>query len=462
MRWPRHLTHLGPGSALHFLGIGGAGMSGLAELLAGLGYCVSGCDAVASEVLERLDQRGITVTVGHRPEHADLADLLVLTSAASTDHPEIAAFLARRRPVVKRAALLGWLSASSYTIAVAGTHGKSTTSGMITMILEAAGLQPGFLIGAPLRNLDHRSARPGSGVHLVVEADEYDYSFLTLEPEIAVVLNIDHDHPDLFPNLASVTRAFRRFLGRLRPGGTAILSADDPATGQLAQELRAMDHQVLTFGLAKRAQFRVLPDGSLRLPDGQTWPLHLLVPGWHNRTNAAAAVAAATVLGVAPETAFAALAQFTGVGRRFEDWGEINGTRLIVDYAHHPREVAATLAAARECFPGARLWAVFQPHTYSRTAQFLEEFARTLEMADLVVVSEVYAAREKPLAGVSGDILARAIQRVPAIAVNDPQAAAQTIAAAMQPGDVVLVLGAGDIWKTAALLKGIAEHATNS
>ncbi len=453
MRWPRHLNWLTVGAPVHFLGIGGSGMSGLAELLAAAGYRVSGCDAVSSPVLEYLAQQGIAVTVGHSPEHAAEADLLVVTSAVRTAHPEVTAFANRRRPIVKRAALLGWLTADYRTIAVAGTHGKSTTSGMIALALEIAGLRPGFAIGATLRDFGGTSARPSCGQYFVVEADEYDYSFLALEPSIAVVLNVDYDHPDLFPDHGTVVRAFRRFLERLRPDGVAVLSADDPVTRTVTHELLAAGRQVLTFGMATDAQYRVLPDGSLRSPDGIEHPLALAVPGWHNRLNAAAAVAAGAAAGVPVPVVLRALSCFRGVGRRFEECGVVEGVPVILDYAHHPREVVATIAAARERYPQARLWAIFQPHTYSRTQLFLDEFAQALEEADMVVVTDVYPARELPIPDVNGRALVQRIRRVPAIAVPDAEAAALTVHAALREGDVVLVLGAGDIWKAAVALR---------
>ncbi|MCX2727294.1 UDP-N-acetylmuramate--L-alanine ligase [Thermomicrobium sp. 4228-Ro] len=439
--------------SLHFLGIGGAGMSGLAELAVAAGFQVSGCDAAETPLLERLRERGIAVYSGHDPQHVQQADLLVVTSAVRADHPEVAAFASRRRPIVKRAALLGWLASGYRTIAVAGTHGKSTTSAMIALVLEEAARSPSFAIGAEVLDLGGSNARLGSGEDFVVEADEYDYSFLLLEPEVAVVLNVDHDHPDLFPDHASVVRAFRSFLARVRPQGTVVLSADDAVTSGFVRALRASAQRVVTFGSDRQADFRVLPDGTLRDPEGTCWRLTLAVPGWHNRLNAAAAVAAVGALGVPVPLALEALARFHGVGRRFQEVGMTSGARLIVDYAHHPREVAATLQAARERFPTARVWAVFQPHTYTRTLRFLDEFARALENADLVVVTDVYAARERPLPGVDAEALARRIGRVPAIAVPDPSAAAQAVAAGIQAGDVVLFLGAGDIWKAAQALR---------
>lgn len=446
-------AQLGPVQSLHFLGIGGAGMSGLAELAAAAGFQVSGCDAAETPVLARLRERGIAVYSGHDPQHVQQADVLVVTSAVRADHPEVAAFASQRRPIVKRAALLGWLASGFRTVAVAGTHGKSTTSAMVALALDATGRSPSFAIGAEVPDLGGGNARLGTSECFVVEADEYDYSFLFLEPDVAVVLNVDHDHPDLFPDHASVIRAFRRFLQRLRPHGVAVLSADDPVTSAFADWLRNAGRRVVTFGMHERADFRVEPQGTLRDPGGRSWPLELAVPGWHNRLNAAAAAAAAVELDVPLAAVLPALARFRGVGRRFQDVGTVAGARLIVDYAHHPREVAATIQAARERFPEARIWAVFQPHTYTRTLRFLDDFARALEKADVAVVTAVYAAREEPLPGVDAGALARRINRIPAIAVPDPAAAAQAVAAGIQAGDVVLFLGAGDIWKAAQALR---------
>lgn len=453
LRWPSHLAHLEPPAHVHFVGLGGIGMSGLARMLAQLGYWVSGCDAADAPLLHALRAERIVVSLGHDPAHVEDVDLVVITSAVRADHPEVAAAVARRLPVVKRAALLGWLTAGATCVAVAGTHGKSTTAAMITLILEQSGQPPSFAVGAEVRDFG-TNARLGSGAIFVVEADEYDYSFLHLEPAVAVVLNVEHDHPDLFPTPASVEAAFRRFLERVRPGGTVVLSGDDPGCRRLANTLALCEVCVVTFGTSGQVDWRVTGGADVRLvgPDGRAWSLGLRVPGWHNRLNAAAAVAAAAALGVEPETSLRALEEFSGVGRRFELWGEGQGIAVIVDYAHHPSEIRATIAAARERYPSARLWVIFQPHTYSRTRAFFGEFAAALGLADQVILTPVYAAREVDPGDVPLERLALRIEPGPARLAASPRAAAQLVAELVEPGDVVLVLGAGDVWKAAPAL----------
>ncbi|MCM8749032.1 UDP-N-acetylmuramate--L-alanine ligase [Thermomicrobiaceae bacterium CFH 74404] len=453
LRWPPNLAHLQPPAHVHFIGLGGIGMSGLARMLAQLGYRVSGCDAADSPLLETLRAEGIIVHLGHDPAHVQDADLVVITSAVHAAHPEVTAAVTRRRPVVKRAALLGWLTAGTTCVAVAGTHGKSTTAGMISLILERAGLSPSFAVGAEVRDLG-ANARLGSGAAFVVEADEYDYSFLHLEPEVAVVLNIEHDHPDLFPTQAAVEAAFRRFLERVRPGGSVVLSRDDPGGRRLAHALARCEVRTVTFGTSELADWRVTGEVNpvLAGPGGRSWNLGLRVPGWHNRLNAAAAVAAAAALGVDPETSLRALEAFSGVGRRFELWGQGQGIAVIVDYAHHPSEIRATIAAARERYPDARLWVIFQPHTYSRTRAFFSDFAAALGLADQTILTPVYAAREADPGDVSLERLALRIEPGPARLAASPQAAAELVAELAGPGDVVLVLGAGDVWKAAPAL----------
>ncbi len=447
------LSSLAPPAHVHFVGLGGIGMSGLARMTAQLGYRVSGCDAVDAPLLHVLRAEGIAVQVGHDPRHVEDADLVVVTSAVRAHHPEVAAAAERRRPVVKRAALLGWMTTGATCVAVAGTHGKSTTAGMIALILERAGMSPSFAVGAEVRDLG-TNARLGTGTAFVVEADEYDYSFLHLEPAVAVVLNVEHDHPDLYPTPASVEAAFRRFTERVRPGGTVVLSGDDPGCQRLARSLAERGLRVVTFGMGGQVDWRVTGESApaLRGPAGEYWHLGLQVPGWHNRLNAVAAVAAAAELGVEPESSVRALEAFSGVGRRFELWGQPNGVTVIVDYAHHPSEIRATISAARERFPGSRLWVIFQPHTYSRTRAFFGEFARALGLADEVILTPVYAAREVDPGDVSLERLARRVEPAPARLVADGRAAAEFVAERVAPGDVVLVLGAGDIWQAAPVL----------
>jgi len=453
VRWPPDLAYLKPTAHLHFIGLGGIGMSGLARMLAQLGYRVSGCDTVDAPLLETLRAQGIEVWTRHDPEHVVQADLVVVTSAVRAHHPEVAAAVRLRRPVVKRAALLGWLTGATTCVAVAGTHGKSTTTAMIAFILEQAGWSPSFAIGAESLDLG-TNARLGAGDTFVVEADEYDYSFLSLEPELAVVLNVEHDHPDLFPTLASVEAAFRRFLERVRHGGAVVLSSDDPGCRRLLASLHGCGLRVVTFGSGPEADWILVEEAGTTVIRHQErqWPLALRVPGWHNRLNAVAAVAAASILGAEPESALRTLGAFSGTGRRFEVVGMSQGVTVVVDYAHHPSEIRATISAARERFPGAKLWVIFQPHTFSRTRTFFSEFAKALGLADEVIVTPVYAAREVDPGDVPIERLALQVEpRMARVAAN-PHAAAQLAAERVSPGDVVLVLGAGDVWVAAPVL----------
>ena len=452
---------LTPPAHVHLVGIGGAGMSGLARMLRALGYTVTGCDRAASPELDRLQAEGIQVELGHHPAHVHNAAFLVLSAAVSTSEPEIGAAIQRRLPVVKRAAVLGWLSEHRQCIAVAGAHGKSTTSGMIAWILTQAGYHPSFAVGADLRDLGV-NARIDTGEAFVVEADEYDYSFLLLRPSIAVVLNIEHDHPDLFPTPAHVERAFQRFLEAVPPGGTAVVAADDPAVQRVLTWLAPRQLQIITFGANPKADWWVEPGDPPQLhgPHNQHWPLHLSIPGWHNRLNAAAAVAAAHAAGVSVPQSLRALAAFHGVSRRFEQWGEVGDIKIFVDYAHHPSEIAATIAAARERFPGCRLWVLFQPHTYTRTRAFLDRFAEVLELADGVVLVPIYAAREAdPGIVQSADIGAR-IQGVPVVVADALDDAVRRLVSQLHGDEVILILGAGDVWRAApALIQALEGHA---
>ncbi|MDI3339178.1 MAG: UDP-N-acetylmuramate--L-alanine ligase [Sphaerobacter sp.] len=441
-----------PPATIHLVGIGGIGMSGLARILAARGYRVQGSDAADSPVVSALRAEGVPVTIGHDAANLGAPDLVVVTAAAPETNPEVAAARARGIPVLKRAALLGQLCDERVCLAVAGTHGKSTTSGMLALALLHAGEDPSFAVGAVLKEVG-TNAQPGHGPHFVVEADEYDYSFLWLHPHVAVVTNIEHDHPDLFPTREAVLAAFARFVANIRPGGTLVLSADDPGCRDLLARLGTSGPQVITFGADPAADWSLAAAADsggghlVRAPDGRRLHLHLRVPGWHNRLNALAALAAGAAAGIDPARLLPGLAAFTGVGRRFELRGQARGVTVVDDYAHHPTEIRATIAAARERYPGARIWAVFQPHTYSRTRQLLDDFAAALGLADRVVLTAIYPARETDDLGVSSDDIARRITGRPAAVVATPAAAGALVAAEAAPGDVVLVLGAGDIWR---------------
>lgn len=460
------------GARVHIIGIGGIGTSALARVLRHWGYQVSGSDAAASSVTAALVAEGIAVAVGHRAEASRGADLVVYSAAVRDDNPELSAAREAGIPTVKRAALLGLIANARPCLAVAGTHGKSTTSAMLAKICSDAGRDPTFFVGAILQDFG-TNARAGGGDLVVVEADEYDRSFLQLRPRVAIVTTVEHDHPDTYPTAAEMEDAYAEFLGQVQPGGTILLSADDPGCARLAARLApAAGAAIIRYGRAAGAPWRIA--GGAREGEGATvWhdgvavaALALRVPGEHNRRNALAALAAATQVGIAPELAAASLAGFSGIGRRFELKGERDGITVIDDYAHHPTEVAVTLRAARERFPGRPLWAVFQPHTYSRTKLLLREFAEALTLADQVVLLPIYAARERDTLGVSADDIAALIPpeaAPPTLRAASPGAAAALLldrrrAGELAPGAIVLTLGAGDVWLAGeGLLDGLGD-----
>lgn len=452
---PADLQLPDPPSGVHMVGIGGVGVSGLARMLARRGYVVTGSDLNDSPTVRELRAEGIPVAVGHDAANIGNADLVVVTAALRPDNPELVEAGRRGIPVVKRAALLGLLANPAICLAVAGSHGKSTTSGMAALALDRAGLDPSFAVGATVREVG-ANARLGSGPHFVVEADEYDYSFLWLRPRAAIVTNIEHDHPDIFPDLDAILAAFERFADGIHPGGTLVLSAEDAGSRELRRRLAASgyDRRIVTFGDAS-GDWRLVWDGSSVAaagPGGQVFELRLAVPGRHNLLNALAVLAAAEGLGVDAGRLVAGLESFGGVSRRFEVLRDDDLT-IVSDYAHHPTEVSATIAAARERYPGRRIVAVFQPHTYSRTRALLDDFAAALDAADVVVLAEIYRARETDTLGVaSADVAAR--MRFPASVVGGAGDAARAVRALLRRGDVVLVMGAGDIYEAAEALAG--------
>ncbi|MCA9880280.1 MAG: UDP-N-acetylmuramate--L-alanine ligase, partial [Thermomicrobiales bacterium] len=442
---------------VHFVGIGGIGMSGLARILRAWGYEISGSDAAPSPLLDELAREGMTVGVGHTMvAEASAADLVVATAAVRPDNPELRAARESGRRIIKRAALLGALADARRGVAVAGSHGKSTTSGMVTWALRALGADPTYAIGAVLAGpAGATNAAPGTGAEMVVEADEYDRSFLQLHPDVAIITNIDYDHPDIFPTLDEYDRAFVEFVAGMRPGGTLVISVDDAGCARvMAREDWLPPGPVVTFGASPDATWRIeRTDEGVRVvgQDDVAVSLTLRVPGEHNLQNAAAALAALTALGYDASAAAAALADFPGVGRRFELQGEANGVVVIDDYAHHPREITATLRAVRERYGERRLWAVFQPHTYSRLKALLPEFAAAFGDADRVMILDVYAARETETLGISSGSL---LGLLPAggLSVRDPVHAAEQLADLVRPGDLVLTLGAGSITEAGPLL----------
>ena len=432
---------------VHFMGIGGAGMSGLALIARRRGVPVTGCDpdpAGAADVAAL----GATVYAGHDPAHIAGARAVIVTAAVRPDHPELEEARARGVPVVPRKRALAELITAARTVAVAGTHGKTTTTVMATEALTAAGLAPTGIAGGRVSSWGG-NARPLGDRLFVVEADEYDQAFLELQPTVAVVNNIEPDHLECYGSVEALEEAFASFAGRAE---RVLAGADDPGARRLAARL---GDKVWRFGLAPEAELRLseveaVPTGSrarITLPGGRVYRLELQVPGLHNLRNAAAAVGAVTALDGPVEPALAALAAFTGVGRRFERLGEEQGIALVDDYAHHPSEVAATLAAARQAFPDRRVVAVFQPHLYSRTAAHGEALGRALAAADLVVITDIYAAREQPIPGVSGELVANAARAAGVETVYLPSRDELTarVRELVRRGDLVLTLGAGDV-----------------
>jgi UDP-N-acetylmuramate--alanine ligase len=447
---------------VHFVGIGGAGMSGIAEVLHNLGYVVSGSDRGESAATRRLANLGVQVHKGHAAANVADADVLVVSSAIAPDNPELAAAHARRIPVVPRAEMLGELMRFRRGIAVAGTHGKTTTTSLVASVLAEAGLDPTFVIGGQLIAAG-ANARLGSGEFLVAEADESDGSFLLLNPVVAIVTNIDADHLENYGgDFGRVKKAFADFLHRLPFYGVAVLCVDDANVAELARDTvrRTLTYAIDPASMDAVADVRasnVRQDGArmrfdLHLPGAATLPVTLNAPGLHNVRNALAAAAVGWQLGVAPETIAQALANFQGVGRRFQARGDIaidaGSVLLVDDYGHHPRELAAVFAAARGGWPQRRLVVAFQPHRYTRTRDLLDDFAAVLAQADVLVLTEVYPAGEAPIAGADGRALARTVRargKADPVFVEHPRELKNALPALLRDCDLLLVMGAGDI-----------------
>jgi UDP-N-acetylmuramate--alanine ligase len=464
-RMPVHQDLMRAYARVHFIGIGGAGMSGIAEVLVNLGYSVSGSDMADNATTRRLAGLGVRVMHGHDTAHVADADVVVISSAIKPDNPELLEARARRTPVVPRAEMLGELMRLRTGIAVAGTHGKTTTTSLIASVLAEGKLDPTFVIGGVL-NSAGSSARLGTGHLLVAEADESDGSFLLLQHTLAVVTNIDADHLENYNgDFAQVKRAFADFLHHLPFYGLAVICADDPEAAALARET---PRKVLTYAIDAPADVRASAvtqhEGAmhfqLHLPERvQGLPVVLNLPGRHNVLNALAAAALGWVLGVDDAAIQSALAGFRGVGRRFHRHGEIavHGGRamLIDDYGHHPRELAAVFAAARGGWPQRRLVVAFQPHRYTRTRDLLDEFADVLSQVDVLVLTEVYPAGETPIANADGKALARAVRtrgRVDPVLVKSAKELPEALVPLLGDGDLLLIAGAGDIGQIAPQL----------
>jgi UDP-N-acetylmuramate--alanine ligase len=445
---------------IHFVGVGGSGMSGIAEVLVHLGYTVSGSDLAASATTRRLESEGVKVVIGHAAENTAGADAVVVSTAVKADNPEVVAARERKIPVVPRAQMLAELMRLKRGIAIAGTHGKTTTTSLVTSILAEGGIDPTFVIGGRL-NAAGANARLGSGDFLVAEADESDASFLFLSPVISVVTNIDADHMETYGHdFERLKGAFVDFLSRLPFYGVAVLCADDPNVRAIMPQVAK---QIVTYGLTPGCNFYaenvVAVDGQMRFDcvrvNGTTSRLAITLntPGLHNVLNALAAIAVATELQVADAAIVKALAEFKGVGRRFQRYGEValpagGSFTLVDDYGHHPVEMVATLAAARGAFPGRRLVLAFQPHRYTRTRDCFEDFVKVLSTVDTLLLAEIYAAGEAPIVAADGRSLARALRvvgKVEPVFVEEIAALPQTIMDVARDGDVVLCMGAGSI-----------------
>src|SRR5271169_5435028 len=440
---------------LHFVGIGGIGMSGIAEILNAEGFAVTGSDRAASDNTERLQSLGISVLIGHDATNlAPDVDALVYSSAVGSDNPEVTEAHRRKIPVIRRAEMLAEVMRLKYGIGIAGTHGKTTTTSMVSLVLMEGGIDPTVIVGGRLRGLAGSNARLGKGEFIVVEADEFDRSFLSITPTIAVLTTLETDHLDCYRDLDDIKSAFIQFAGKVPFYGFVVLCLDEPALQDIMPKIKK---KIVTYGLNGQAdlqavdiihrqnmtKFTVLRDGK------ELGEIELQIPGDHNVQNALAATAVGLELQVPFASVKAGIEKFTGVFRRWEVKAEIGGITVIDDYAHHPTEIRATLAGAKAGWRR-RTVCVFQPHLYSRTRDFYDDFGRAFFNADILIVTDVYPAREEPIQGVSGELIANAAKEFGHKQVHyvpekkDVPGYLMTIT---RPGDMVITMGAGDIWK---------------
>jgi UDP-N-acetylmuramate--alanine ligase len=456
---------------VHFIGIGGSGLSAIARLLRESGYEVTGSDRALSSFAADLQNMGVQIFIGHHPRNIAGADWIIRSSAIDEDNSEVKAAKSAGIPVYKRADFLGQLMSEKTGIAVAGTHGKTTTTAMIAWMLYAMQRDPSFIVGGTLNNLKV-NAHAGQGTAFVIEADEYDRMFLGLKPQIAVVTNLEHDHPDCYPIFEDMYSAFQDFVDLLPADGTLIVCAEDEGAATLLTHARRKGLNIISYSIQGEMtinspqwmQARTLAPNDRggfdftamnNIGSSAEVSVSLQVPGEHNVRNALAALAVASTLGLPLQEAADALAQFTGTGRRFEVRGEVNGVTVIDDYAHHPTEIRATLAGAKKRYPTHRIWAVWQPHTYSRTQTLFYEFSRAFSDADEVLVTEIYASREPKQDFSSAEV----VSAMPHSSARYSGSLAETtklLREHLRPGDVVIVLSAGDADQISAdLLKGL-------
>jgi len=435
---------------IHLIGIGGTGLSAIARVLLEQGYQVSGSDMQTSPLAESISEAGATVFIGHKAHQITGADLIVRSSAIPDNNPEIIAAKAAGIPIYKRSQFLGKFLESKDCYAVAGTHGKTTTTSMLAWVLHALNFNPSYIIGGVSKNLNN-NAHAGDGNIFVIEADEYDNMFHGLDPKLAIITNMQHDHPDCFPTMQDYKTSFVTFLHRLKSDGTALVCADEPNAASLVQDAPPNSH-VFTYGFNNEADYQIhnlqnihnnLLKFDISFNRKQLQSVVLQVPGKHNAQNACAVLAACHQSGFDIEKAATALNQFEGSKRRFDIRGTIDGITIIDDYAHHPTEIAATMQSARQCYPNHRIWAVWQPHTYSRTQTLMNEFINCFDDADCVVITEVYAAREKN-DSFSARQIAEKIKKDKVYFTPQLEDAAQLLFNGLRPNDVMIVCSAGN------------------
>jgi UDP-N-acetylmuramate--alanine ligase len=463
---------------VHFIGIGGTGLSAIARVLLERGYVVTGSDRTMSAMAESLQADGVQVTIGHQAANVAGAEVVVRSSAVPDDNVEVLAAKNLGIPVVKRSEFLASVMQGHFKIAVAGTHGKTTTTAMIAWILTFSGQDPSYIAGGVLNNTG-KNAHAGKGSAFVIEADEYDRMFLGLEPDLAVITNIEHDHPDCYPSEADFFAAFDEFAGKVGSDGTLVICQEDRNASKLAQIARQRGQQVHSYAIMDKpreageqiADYSANELASNKL-GGMSWRLvsstkagevdqkiDLRLPGRHNVQNSLAAMAVAHQMHLPLERASQALREFSGTGRRFELRGEVGGVVIIDDYAHHPTEIRATISAARMRYPSSQIWVVWQPHTYSRTRLLFGEFASAFGQADHVVVTDIYAAREKhPEDGFSSRQVVEAMKHPDVKYMDSFPQISRYLAGAMQPGAVLLVLSAGDADQISTMVQGLLKE----
>ena len=455
---------------VHLVGVGGIHMSAIAHILSARGHAISGSDLYLSPLTERLEEMGVTVSRGHDAAHLSDAELVVYTSAAHEDNPELLEARRRGLPTIKRAEMVARLMEGTYSVAVAGSHGKTTTSSLIAFMLWQAGRSPTFMLGGEMIDLD-TNAMPGDGREFVVEADEFDAAFLNYHPDIALVTNVEPDHLDIYGSYERLKDAFRQFLSQVKPDGYIVTCGDDPALrailGETVRDDVNFPVHVVSYGLKPGAEWRA-ENISRKGVDGCAFVVRCgkrvysafetRLPGIHNVSNALGAIAVGSALGLPLEVVRRSVAEFRGVRRRFQLIGGAWGVTIMDDYAHHPTEVRATLTAARDRFPGRRLVCLFQPHTYTRTRYLLDEFRNCFADCDVLLIADTYAAREEPSAGMSAEQLAPEIRQPSARYTGDLDQSAATAADLLKPGDVFFTIGAGDVEKVAPMVLEALER----